>query len=218
MSADENNSADSETASAQQAVADATARTASADPPRRRLDLLLIIAIVILAMGIRVTYVLQSRSSPLFAYPIMDAAYHDEWARAIADGETFIEGPYFRAPLYPWFLGGVYTLFGHNYLIPRLIQAGIGAISCVLLYLIGRDTLGRPVGFIAGMAAATYWMLVYYDAELLLVPLVVALDLLLLWLTVRAMHNPKPLKKVLAKILILAGPPRAVPKRPLANL
>ena len=80
----------------------------------------------------------------------MDAAYHDEWARAIASGEAFIEGPYFRAPLYPWFLGAVYSLFGIDTLPPRILQAVIGSLSCGLLFLIGRRVFTRTIGAVAG--------------------------------------------------------------------
>ena len=102
---------------------------------RDRVDLLLL-AILLLGFALRVVYILQSRSSPFFTDPEMDALYHTEWARAIAAGRTFVAGPYFRAPLYPWFLGLCFRLFGENFLVPRLIQAGFGTATVGLTWTI----------------------------------------------------------------------------------
>ncbi len=142
------------------------------------------------ALVLRVIYVFEVRQSPLFDAPQMDALYHDQWAQAVARGEAFIKGPYFRAPLYPLFLGLIYKVFGHSYLIPRLVQSVLGSLSCGLVFLIGNRLFNRNVGALAGLAAATYWILIHFDAELLIAPLKVFLNLLLIWLLVRAMQRP----------------------------
>jgi tetratricopeptide (TPR) repeat protein len=157
---------------------------------------------VLVAFGLRLTYVLQLRSSPGFEHPHMDELYHDEWAQAIAAGETFIEGPYFRAPLYPAFLGAIYAAFGQDYLTPRVIQALLGSLSCGLLFLVGRAVFGRAVGSVAGFVAASYWMLIYFDGELLIPTLIVFLDLLLIWLLLRAAGAPGKLAFGLAGVAL----------------
>ncbi|MGD8453557.1 MAG: tetratricopeptide repeat protein [Phycisphaerae bacterium] len=149
-------------------------------------DVLLFALIVLVALGLRVIYDLQLRHSPLFADPSMDELYHDQWGQAIAAGRSFVDGPYFRAPLYPAMLGLVYSVFGHSYLAPRMVQAVLGAISCGLVFVIGRRLFGRAVAAVAGFAAASYWILIYFDGELLIPPLIVPLDLLLIWLLLRA--------------------------------
>ena len=153
-------------------------------------DGVLLAAIIVTAFSLRLIYLLQLRDCPTFDHPAMDELYHDQWARAIAAGESFVDGPYFRAPLYPAFLAAVYKLFGHGYLAPRVIQAALGSLSCGLLYLIGRVTFGRAVGTVAGFAAASYWMLIYFDGELLIPTLIVFLDLLLIWVLLRAARRP----------------------------
>ncbi len=157
----------------------------------RPLDGILLTAIIVTAFTLRLVYVLQLRDCPTFDHPAMDELYHDQWARAIAAGEAFVEGPYFRAPLYPAFLAAVYKLFGHGHLIPRVIQAILGSLSCGLLYLVGRRTFGRAVGAVAGFVAAGYWMLVYFDGELLIPTHIVFLDLLLIWALLRAPAKPE---------------------------
>jgi len=120
----------------------------------------------------------------------MDELYHDQWARAVVEGRSFIEGPYFRAPLYPYFLAAVYAVFGHGYVVPQVAQCLIGSASCGLVFLIGRQAFGRTVGAVAGFAAASYWMLIYFDNELLLPVLDVFFDLLLIGQLLPAARTP----------------------------
>ncbi len=107
----------------------------------------------------------------------MDALYHVEWARAFARGEDYQPGPFFRAPLYPWFLGLCFRVFGEDLLVPRLLQAMLGTLSVALVFRIGALVFDRRVGLLASAAAATYWMSIYFDGELLLPVLEVLFDL-----------------------------------------
>ncbi|MFT5290515.1 MAG: 4-amino-4-deoxy-L-arabinose transferase-like glycosyltransferase [Planctomycetota bacterium] len=141
--------------------------------------------IALLAFVLRLIYVLQTRANPFFYEPIMDPKYHVDWARAFAAGENFQEGSFFRAPLYPWFLGGLFKLFGDGLLLPRVVQCLLGSCTTVLVFLLGRDAFDRRTGLLASLGAATYWVLIYFDGELLIPALAVPLNLLALWLTLR---------------------------------
>jgi len=116
----------------------------------------------------------------MFDAPIMDAKYHDQWAQAIRHGQPFHQGPYFRAPLYPYFLALIYSLFGHSYLAPRILQFLIGSLSVVLIYFLGKRTFGPAVGRIAAVLAAVYGTFIYFEGELLIPVLIIFLDLLLI--------------------------------------
>jgi 4-amino-4-deoxy-L-arabinose transferase-like glycosyltransferase len=155
--------------------------------PLVRRDRLILAGVVLAAFVLRLVYVWQYRSSPTFDLPQMDAFYHAEWARAFARGESYMEGqPYFRAPLYPWFLGICFRVFGEDYLVPRVLQSAMGALGCGLVFLIGRRLFGRPTGALAAAVAATCWLPIYFEAELLITALAVFLDLIFLWLLLRA--------------------------------
>jgi len=158
--------------------------------------------IILLAFVLRFIYILQWQRNPGFAHPGMDELYHDQWAQAIAAGKTFLEGPYFRAPLYPAFLGFIYKLFGHNYLAPRIVQAVLDSLSCGLLFIAGRQVFSRQVAAVAGFAAASYWMLIFFTGELLIAPVLVFLDLLLIILLLRAGKKPGALLYGLAGVVM----------------
>lgn len=158
-------------------------------------------AIVLLAFALRVTHVLAMRSSPDFDAPQMDAAYHVAWARAVAAGETFQSGPFFRAPLYPWFLAGILRLCGDDLLIPRLVQAALGAVTTWFVWRIARHLFGPLAGLVAALAIATHWVSIFYDGELLLESLCTPLYCAALWASVRLDQRPNVARAGLAGVL-----------------
>lgn len=150
-------------------------------------DYLCFTLVFVVALALRIVYLLQVSKSPLFDSPILDAEAHDIWARMIADGVSLFSGTaYFKAPLYPYFLAFTRMLSGDLYWAPRVAQIIMGAASCGFVYLLGRDAFNRAVGLIAGLAASSYWVMIYFDTELLLEPLSIFLTLVSLWLIFRA--------------------------------
>ncbi len=155
-----------------------------------RKDLYWAVGIFVLAFAVRYAYLTQMRSSPLFDTPIMDAEYHDLWARAIVAGEDFTQGVFFRAPLYPYFLALVYRIFGYDYLILRLVQFLIGSVGCVLVYVVGKRIFNRRTAVMGGLMTALYGVLIYFEGELLIPVLLVFLDLLLILALLWASEKP----------------------------
>lgn len=175
---------------------------------RRRglaVDIACFVLIFGIALAIRLVYVGQLQASPWFNDHDMDPLFHHQVAEAFAKGETFMEGPYFRAPLYTWFLGIIYGLFGTDSAAPRTIQAVLGALNCGLLFVLGRLAFSRVAGVLAGLAAAGYWTFVYFDAELLSPVLIVFFSLLLLIMLVRAATTGRWWQFALAGVLLGAS-------------
>ena len=152
---------------------------------------IVVLGIFILSYTLRFIYMLQMQSSPHFFSPTMDPLFHDAWAQNIAEGNWVGSRVFFRAPFYAYFLAAVYKIFGHSYIIPRLIQHLVGSLSCVLVYLLARNLFARKVAVVAGLIAATYGMLFYFEGELLLDSFLVFFDLLLVLLLLKAKEIPK---------------------------
>jgi len=147
------------------------------------------VAVGILAFGVRLAHVLfLEKSDPMFAHPAMDARWHVEWARALALGIAE-GGPFFRAPLYPYFLSGLFKLFGMSFLIPRIVQVVIGTSGCLLTQELGKRLGGRGVGVVAGLTAALYGPLIYFDGEFLVETLFLPLIAASLLLTLHARES-----------------------------
>jgi Tfp pilus assembly protein PilF/4-amino-4-deoxy-L-arabinose transferase-like glycosyltransferase len=150
-----------------------------------------ILTIFVLAFALRIIYLLQIKNNPHFFSPTMDPLYHDVWAQNIAGGNWIGGKVFFRAPFYAYFLAAVYKIFGHSYIIPRLIQHLVGSLSCVLVYFLAKRLFGHTVAIVSGFMAATYGMLLYFEGELLLDSFLVFFDLLLIIFLLQAKDNPK---------------------------
>ena len=153
----------------------------------------------LLAFLVRLLFLYQFQNVIIFNNPIVDMAYHHKWALSLAHGEQFYSGPFFRAPLYPHFLGFVYWLFGESSWIIRIIQAGLGSLSCVLLYELGVILFNRKTGLLASIVMALYAPLIFFDAQLLAPSLAICLNLFALIYVIR-IHTSHTLKD-----FILAG-------------
>ena len=142
------------------------------------------------ALIFRLIYLNQFQSTPFFANHVMDMKYHHDWALALSQGINPIDGPFFRAPFYPYFLAAIYWLVGESNWIPRLVQVVLGSGSAALVYLIGNRVFNRKAGIIAGLIVATYGPLILYDAQLLIPSLVILLNLMGIFAIIRAFDNP----------------------------
>ena len=80
------------------------------------------------------------------------------------EGKTIRFGPHdalFKAPLYQYFLAGVFAVSGFNFALFFPLQALIGGIAAGLAALIAFDVFGRwRIAAVAGLAAAAHPMLV----------------------------------------------------------
>ena len=149
---------------------------------RKLLKTCLLLSIILLAASIRGVYLYQScANNPGFDTPSIDSLYHDRWAQEIASGDFWGEGTFFRAPLYPYFLAGIYALFGHNYLVPRLFQHLLGLVALLLVYFVGRKVFDRRTALLSAFVGASYWVFIYFEGELLLDSLAMLLNLILIY-------------------------------------
>jgi len=119
------------------------------------------------ALLVRILYISEASHHPLFNVLVLDEKFHDEWAKSIAGGNLFGDVVFFRAPLYPYFLGTIYWIFGHNDFIVRIIQLVLGSISVILLYSIGLSLFGRKAAIVGSLLYALYPLVFYFEAQLL---------------------------------------------------
>ena len=143
-----------------------------------------LIGLTLLALSsltLRLLYLLQADDSPLFVHPIVDARTYVRTALHLSAGQWLgASQPFWQPPLYPYFLGGLFALFGEDYHLPRLVQAVSGTAVCLLVFSLGRRAFSSPaVGWFAA-AAALYGPFLYFEGELLPASLAVFLNTLAL--------------------------------------
>ncbi|MEE8417193.1 MAG: glycosyltransferase family 39 protein [candidate division Zixibacteria bacterium] len=156
--------------------------------------------IFVVALALRIIYFLQVKDSfPGWDSPTIDPLYHDLWARQIASGDLLGAGPFFRAPFYAYFLGLIYAFFGPSLAVSKIIQHIIGSATCSLIFLFAEKYFGRRVAIMSGLVSAFYWVLIYFEDELLLDSLLVLFGLILIWSLMRAAE------KTTGKSFFIAG-------------
>jgi 4-amino-4-deoxy-L-arabinose transferase-like glycosyltransferase len=96
----------------------------------------------------------------------------------------------FRAPGWPLFLAGLYSLAGPQPWVVYLANCVLGALSCLLAYLLARDLLGggataegpaRAAGVLTALYVPHIWFATVFVSENLYVPC----QALVVWLVVR---------------------------------
>lgn len=122
------------------------------------------IGVFLLAFLVRGIYLLELWGSQLFSVLVVDARKYDAWAQEIAAGNWFGDEVFYQAPFYPYFLAVVYSIFGHDVHMVRVIQVLLGSTSCVLITAAGWRFFSPRVGVVAGVVLALYAPAIYFDA------------------------------------------------------
>jgi tetratricopeptide (TPR) repeat protein len=124
-------------------------------------------ALFALALVPRLAFLAELRQSDYFAYPAVDEELYRDWALRIAGGDLRGEGVFYGSPVYPYFLGAVFRVLGHDELGARVVQAFLGAARAPLVAAAGALAFGPAAGLAAGALAALYRTTLFYDAFLL---------------------------------------------------
>ena len=108
-------------------------------------------AIFILAFAVRLLYLFQIESMPVFYHLPGDPLAYDQWAQRLAGGDWIGQSVFYQAPLYPYFLAVLELILGHDLWSIRVAQIILSAAACGLLYLAGKRFFSRPTGIVAGL-------------------------------------------------------------------
>lgn len=130
------------------------------------IDAAWMLAIGLLALGLRLAYAIQFTTHPLGLLLYVDEIVYWERARSILGGSWLPGRPFFQDPLIQYLLAGLMALVGTRVAALRLALASLGALTPMATYWAGRRGLGRAEAVIAGLALAIYGPLVFADGQL----------------------------------------------------
>ncbi|MFH0964058.1 MAG: glycosyltransferase family 39 protein [Planctomycetota bacterium] len=175
------------------------------DKPMRKRRILLLL-IFLLAVALRVAWALAQ--PPDLNYP--DSVGYDMVARNFLATGDLVQGEstkISRVPVYPLYLSACYKLFGEgNYVFPRVIQAVLGSVLCLVVYELARPLLGARVALLAALGAAVYPFFIFYSALLLTETFFTLALAIFLWLILSLERLPdQPLLAKAAVAGLLAG-------------
>ena len=118
---------------------------------------------------------------------MLDAALYDEWARAIANGQTYGNNePFYHSPGYAYFLGAIYKVLGPRVFPALLVQTALGVGTVLLTTLLGRHLFGGIAGILAGVFVLLSAPFYFFETKLLDATLSVFMATLAVYLAVLA--------------------------------
>ncbi len=133
-----------------------------------------VLGTVVVALAVRVLYLLQVRDHPLFSTLTGDPALYHAQALDILSGSPVPQHAYFHSsPLYPWFVALVMSV-SKSLDAVRIAQIGVGVLTVFLLIQLGQRAFSRMAAIAAGVFAALYVPFIFFEAEFLEITLVMA--------------------------------------------
>jgi 4-amino-4-deoxy-L-arabinose transferase-like glycosyltransferase len=149
---------------------------------RRLLGLILLMALV-LRLGLALVRPEEDEAA--------DEGHWDRMARVFAkQGLLAAEAGTYRPPLYPLMLAAVYRVCGTGAWPVRVVQAGLGVLTCLLIYDLGRRLGTSRTGLLAATLAAGYPLLVFFAGVRLAEGLIVLLAMVVLLQDTRFATRP----------------------------
>ncbi len=154
-------------------------------------------AVFAFAITVRAVYLYQSSDNPTFYAPVVDSLTYEQMAITLVDEGKLTDDFSWQPIFYPMMLAGVYKLSGSIILPVKVIQAVLGAATCVLVFFLGKRLFSVKGGLIAAAITAAYMPLVFFEGELLAAGWAAfwAVALVLVFLQVR--ENPSLLRFLL---------------------
>ncbi|MFC2157217.1 glycosyltransferase family 39 protein [Acidobacteriota bacterium] len=165
--------------------------------PRR-----LLLFILILAFVLRIVWI--------FMFPDIDVGlrgdgkYYDLKAQNILQGKGYSGNNNFafRPPGYALFLASIYSVFGHNLLAVKIIQAIISILTCLIIFAFSKILFNRTVALFSAALFAFYPLFIRYSAEFWTETLFIFLFFLSLFFLVKGSDKPSCSYEILSGIFL----------------
>jgi tetratricopeptide (TPR) repeat protein len=170
---------------------------ATVNPVRKHL-----LVIAIIGAVLRILFDLQLPGSSFFGLYFLDSEVLQNWALDIYNGNT-PDTPFFRAPLYPYFLALIYKIFGLSVWAVIIVQNVLGILTAIISYSFANRLFGSKVALLTGIIVVSYPTLLIYEAETMMTSLEVFLYTWTVYLMFLSVENPS--KANLAKAGIVFG-------------
>ncbi len=106
-----------------------------------RLDPYFLVGILVVAGILRIVYMGGLSGTPFFGYPVLDAEYYFGWGTKLAMGGFRVLPGFQGNPLYPYFLAFLIRFAQAGPLLIRIVQHGLGVITCLLIFKSGKVLL-----------------------------------------------------------------------------
>ncbi len=132
----------------------------------------ILIGIIILGAVLRILFLVEISRVPFFYHPVADARIYVDRAMDIYHGKIFPESVSFHSsPIYPYFIAATYAI-GKSLAAPRIVQAIAGLANVVVVFLIASSLFNPLVALLSAFWMSVYPIFIYFEGDLMMIPLV----------------------------------------------
>jgi len=171
----------------------------------RNPSFLFLTSLFFVALAIRIFYLFELAQLPFFdnILSVYDHYNFDEGAKSFAGGDWLALSPNNSySPLYKYFLGIIYWIFGRNFYVVYSIQFILGAFGAVLLYLIGSHLFDKRVALLAYAGFAFYSNEIIYEGIILRAAFITFLGILSFYLLLKLQESQTPLQILFSSLAL----------------
>lgn len=136
-------------------------------PTPRRIPFSASWGVFLTALLIRLAYLFESSDSLTFFAPVLDSETYLTLARGLLHGGTMGLDYFWQPILYQSFLVWALAIGGDSIVVIKLLQVVLGSATCVLTLHLASRFLAKRWAVVAGLMAACYGPLIFYDGEIL---------------------------------------------------
>ncbi len=119
--------------------------------------------LLIIAALVRIAALVNYDNSLYGSYLIYDERVYHNWARSIANGTADSMSVHDFAPLPAYMFAFVYKLFSPNPFYIRCINIFFGVLTCLMVYLSGKELAGYQEGLCACLIACFYKPFIFFS-------------------------------------------------------
>ncbi|MFH1037959.1 MAG: tetratricopeptide repeat protein [PVC group bacterium] len=123
----------------------------------------LLAGVIVIAALVRAAYLIELSSTPFFRHPVLDAQYYLSWGSSLARSGFHFFPEYQGNPLYPYFLAFLIRFLHAGPLALRIVQHGLGVVTCLLIFRAGKCLFSVKTGLLAAFFYAIYTPAVFYE-------------------------------------------------------
>src|SRR5262245_4155619 len=113
-------------------------------------------AILAIALVVRLYYLHELRADVLFEHPPLDEDRYVTEARQMVHGGFVGPRLFWQPPGIVFLLAATFRVFGDGLLVPRLLQAFAGTITCALIWVLARRLFGPRIAIATGAVVALH--------------------------------------------------------------
>ncbi|MEO8190369.1 MAG: glycosyltransferase family 39 protein, partial [Acidobacteriota bacterium] len=126
-----------------------------------------LLALFATAFIVRLGVSAELGQTALFRNAQLDSREYLSWAQRIAAGDFTWPVPPAHGPGYPFLLGALLAMFNGSVPAVRLVQAALGAVTCLLAARLSGKLFGKNAELATGLSLAFYGPLVLTDVSIL---------------------------------------------------